>query len=305
MRVAVFALALTFTSVSAYAANLPVKLREGAVWTQTSVHSRSDTRNGATRATTVTSVIKTTYRKEGAVGTLRQDFVSFDVEGVGSEQVKALTDQAKLIYPAVIEVDEALTPTRVRDWDRMRETIFQGVAAQSPDPQAVAAVKAVYEKMDASQAASLFKEQGLVSLGQGTGLSLGETRHYDGEAPNTLGGPPIKTSGSFRLESIDKAGGRAVISWSQALEPTSLSASLAVTMQAMLARLAPEKQAQAKTQLAGLTFERLERCKFEVDMATGLAATTDCTVELKSGVQGQLAQRTDHWVITQTLPEAR
>lgn len=305
MRVAVFALALTFTSVSAHAANLPVKLRDGAAWTQTSVHSRSDTRNGATRATTATSIIKSTYRKEGAVGTLRQDFVSFDVEGVGGEQAKALTEQAKLIYPAVIEVDETLTPTRVRDWDRMRDTIFQAIAAQSPDPRAVDAVKALYEKMDAAQAASLFKEQGLVALGQGSGLNLGEARRYDGETPNTLGGPPIKTSGTFRLESIDKAGGRAVISWDEALEPASLSASLAITLQAMLSRVAPEKQAEGKAQLDGLSFERQQRCRFEVDVATGLAATTDCTVELKSGVQGQLAQRTDHWVITQTLPEAR
>jgi hypothetical protein len=304
MRATLLILALAFGPRTAEALDLPVTLNDGAIWIQTSVHSRTDTRKGIIHPMTATSVIKTTYRKDSGANTLRQDFVSFSVDGVGGEQLKALADQAKLIYPAVIEVDDALRPSRVREWDKMRETIFETVATQVPDARAVAAVRANYDKMDASQAAALFNEQSLVSLGQGTGLELGDTRRYEGETPNSLGGPPIKTSGSFRLESIDKAKGHAFIVWSQLPDPASLSASLKVSVDALIARAAPERQSEAKAQLANLVFERQESCRFEVDLPTGLAVTTDCTVNLKTGLQGQITERSDRWVITQTLPEA-
>jgi hypothetical protein len=304
MRVTFLILVLALGPRTAEALDLPVTLNDGDVWIQTSVHSRADTRNGVTQAMAATSVIKATYRKDPTANTLRQDFVSFSVDGVGGEQLKALADQAKLIYPAVIEVDDALRPSRVRDWDKMRETIFAAIATQVPDARAVAAVRASYDKMDASQAAALFNEQNLVSLGQGTGLELGETRRCEGQTPNSLGGPPIKTSGSFRLESVDKAIGRAVIVWSQLPDPASLSASLKASTDALMARAAPERQREAKAQLANLVFERQESCRFEVDLPTGFAVTTDCTVNLKTGPQGQITERSDRWVITQTLPEA-
>lgn len=288
----------------AEALDLPVTLKDGAVWIQTSVHSRTDTGNGAAQVMTATSVIKTTYRKDPTTNTLRQDFVSFNVDGVGAEQVKVLADQAKLIYPAVLEVDDALRPSSVRDWDKMRATIFEAITAHGFDARAVAAVKANYDRMNASQAAALFHEQALVSLGQGSNLEPGETRRYEGVTPNGFGGPPIKTSGSFRLDSVDRAKGRASIFWTQTLDPASLSASLKVSVDALIARAAPEKQSEAKLRLANLVFERQESCRFEVDLPTGLAITTDCTVNLKTGLEGQTTERSDHWVITQTLPKA-
>lgn len=305
MRPAILALILAATAPAANALELPVTLRDGAVWTQTSVHTRTDVRAGETRSMTATSVVRSTFRKEKDVGALQLDFVSFDVEGVGGEQLKALAEQAKMIYPAVLEVDAALQPTRLRDWDRVRALMFEAMGASAPDPRALAAVRASYDKMSDAQAATLFREQGLVALGQGTDLEPGEARSYDSEVSNTLGGPPIKASGVFRLVSVDKTKGVAVITWSQTPNPASLAASLKVSMDKMLERMGPEKQADAKAQLSGLTLERRESCRYEVALANGLATTTDCTVEIKSGAQGQVAQRSDRWVITQSLPEPR
>lgn len=297
--------AVALAPAAAHAVDLPVRLHDGATWTQTSVHSRTDVRNGATRASKTTGVTKATYRKEGGAGSLRLDFVSFDVEGADAATREGLAAKARLVYPAVLEVDETLVPTRVHDWPRMRETIFEALAGTLPEPRALEAAKASFASMDDAQAATLFKEQGLVALGQGTGLEPGEARAYDSEVPNILGGPPILASGSFRLESVDKAKGRAVVTWSQTPDPASMTASLKVSLDAMIARVAPEKQAEAKAQFADLILERQESCRYEIDIPTGLATTTDCTVEIRSGLKTQAAQRTERWVITQSLPEAR
>lgn len=304
MRRRILALAVALAPAAAHAVDLPIRLRDGATWIQTSVHTRTDVRNGGTRSSKATSVIKATYRKDGDAGTLRLDFVSFDVDGADAATREGLTEKAKLVYPAVLEVDEALMPTRVRDWERVRETIFQALAGTVPDARALEAAKASFAAMDDAQAAALFKEQGLVALGQGTGLEPGDARGYDSEVPNIMGGPPIKASGSFRLESVDKASGRAVVTWAQMPDPASMTASLKVSLEAMLARVAPEKQAEAKAQLAELILERQEGCRYEIDMPTGLAALTDCTVGIRSGLKTQAAQRTERWVITQSLPES-
>lgn len=297
--------AMAMAPAAAHAVDLPVTLRDGATWTQTSVHTRTDIRGDATRSSKATSVIKATYRKDGAAGTLRLDFVSFDVEGADAAAREGLTAKARLVYPAVLDVDEALVPTRVRDWPRVRETIFKALEGTLPDTRALETAKATFAAMDDAQAAALFKEQGLVALGQGTGLQPGEPRGYDSEIPNVLGGPPIKASGAFRLESVDAAARRAVVTWAQTPDPASMTASLKVSMDAMLARVAPEKQAEAKAQLADLILERQEGCRYEIDMPTGLATSTDCTVEIRSGLKTQAAQRTERWVITQSLPEPR
>lgn len=305
MKRMALALAVALAPMAAHALDLPVKLRDGASWTQTSVHTRTDVRDGATRASKATSVIKATWRKDGDTGLLRLDFVSFAVDGADAATQQALTDKAKLVYPAVLEVKDDLTPVRVRDWDKMRETIFKALADTLPDDRALESAKAMFGGMDAAQAASLFKEQGLIAVGQGSALEAGKAAPYDSEIPNILGGPPIKASGAFRLESVDKAKDRAVVTWAQSPEPASLAASLKVSMEAMTARLAPEKQAEAKTQFAKLTLERQEGCRYEIDMATGLAATTDCTVEIVAGLPPQTGRRIERWIITQSAPEPR
>ena len=297
------ALVALATPALAEPVELSIKLRNGATWTQTSVHTRTDVRGGVTKNSTATSVVRATYQ-EGDVGTVRLDFVSFEVEGADADARRDLAEQAQLIYPAVLEVDESLQPTLVRGWDGMRAKIFEILAASMTDTRALEAVKASFAK-DGVQAAALFKEQGLVALGQGTGLEPGETRGYDSEVPNILGGPPIKASGAFRLESVDEGKGRAVVTWNQTPDPASMEASLKVSMEAMLSRISPEKQSEARSQFSGLTLERNEGCRYEIDMATGLATTADCTVNIRSGLSGQAAQRIDRWVITQTLPEKR
>lgn len=302
MRRLITAALFALAPAVAHAVDLPVRLRDGATWTQTILHTRTDVRAGATTSRTATTVLKPTYIGGGG---MRLAFVSFAVEGADADAMKAFAGQASAAYPATLDVDDALRPIRVRDWQRQQQAMVQAASAAAADPKVLQGMQAMFAGMTDTQAATLFREQALVSIGQGKALNVGETVTYASEMPNPMGGPTISATGAFKLEAIDTAKGVATVSWSQRPDPASLAASLRVSMDTMVARLAPETRAEAQAALATLTLERQEACRFEIDVATGLATTADCTVEIKNGVKDQLAQRTDRWIITQSLPESR
>jgi hypothetical protein len=307
MKAILFAALMLSAPAMARAAALPVKLADGATWTQTVVHKRTDERPGMpVESMTATTIVRETFhRGAGGPATVEQSYVSFGVDGVGAEQMAPLVAQAKAIYPATIETDDSLTPTRVRNWPQMQETIFKAMGAASADPKIMDGVRAMYSAMTDQQAASLFKEQSLVGLGQGVALEVGKPQPYEGNVPNLMGGPPIKTSGAFKLESYDGQASRAVVTWTQALDPQSTAASMKVAIGLLLQRVAPEKAAEAKAQFTDLTMERHDHCRYEIDVATGLASKADCVVTLKTGTASQAATRTEEWLITQSRPEAR
>lgn len=298
-------LALGLAPLGATAQELPVKVRNGDSWIQTSQHTRKDVRNGVETSQTATLVVRATYREEFGVATLRHEFVSANADGASASEVATAAAQAGLVYPAVLEVDESLTPVRVQDWAAMRERVFEGLRRVTDDDQAFEAVRASFEKLDGAQAATMFKQQAFVGLGQGTALELEEPHRYDSHVPNLLGGPPIKASGEFVLVSHDPAQGRAVVTWSQRPDPEAMAVSLKASMEALLARAAPEKLEALRAEFAEMKLERQESCRFEIDVRTGLSEKTVCTVEIRSGTPRETAIRTETWTITQTLPEKR
>lgn len=299
MRILAAVLVLLAPSV-VQAETAPVRLKNGASWTQTIVKTRTDERDGASQAVTVTTVLRVTYT-DGKPARLNETFVSLTSDDLPADMLQYVASQAKLVFPAVIEVDESLKPTRVVNWAELKSALDR----MDGDPKVTEAVRATFGAIDDRAAASLFREQGLVSLGQGVDLPVGETQEYEGQAPNILGGPPIGTQGQFKLESYDKSAGRAVVTWRQALEPVSMAASIRTMVESLAAKVAPERLAQAKAELSVLTLDRQDACRYEIDLHTGLAAKSDCTVMIASGVPGKIAKRTEHWIITQSAPEPR
>jgi hypothetical protein len=299
-------LCLLLTQPSTAFAAMPVKLSDGASWSQTIARTRTDERGGQTHAVTLTTVLKVTYnRPKGQPATLRQAFVSAEAGAgfTGADAAQAAA-QAKLVFPATIEVDDSLTPTRVANWPDLRATMDAEFARLISDPKALEAARGSFVNLTDKQAAVFFKEQQLIALGQGLDLAAGQSRSYDDKVPNMMGGPPILTHGTFRMESYDLPKGRAVVTWTQTLDTASASASISATAAAMLARMAPEQAAKSKAALEGLTIDRSDSCRFEIDIPTGLATTADCTSTMQSGLPGKAAKRTDRWLISQTLPEA-
>jgi hypothetical protein len=285
---------------AAQAEPLPVKLKDGASWTQTIVKTRTDERDGATKTIATTTVLKVAYQA-GEPAMLRETFVSVASADVPADALPKLTAQMQLVFPAVLEVDEALTPKRVVNWADLKAQIPK----LGGDPKVLEAVSATFGSIDDKAAASLFKEQALVSLGQGTDLAVGESRPYEDQVANVLGGPPIKTSGEFKLVSHDPAARRARVTRRQALAPAAAAQSIGQSIELIAAKLDPEKASEAKAALAGLSLERQDVCRHEIDIPTGLAAKVDCTVSITSGLPGKVAKRTERWVITQSMPESR
>lgn len=303
--IAACALAMLAPAVSA-ATELPVVLSDGASWTQTVVKTRTDERDGAVKSATVTTVLKATFHQAGdGPATLAQDFISIGSDDAPAADLEQAQTLAKIVFPAVVEVDEALTPVRVVDWDALRARVVSVVGAQGGEQKTAEIFRSMFDKLDDQTAAGLFKELGLISLGQGTALNLDEPRSYEDQVPNILGGPPIKTHGVFTLESYDKAAGEAVVTWEQTLDQASATSSIRATIDALIQRAAPERRAEAAAALKDLTFDRTDVCRYSIDVATGLSSQTLCTMTVTSGAPGKTAKRVDHWSITQSKPETR
>ena len=134
-------LCLLLTQPSTASAAMPVKLSDGASWSQTIARTRTDERGGRTHAATLTTVLKVTYKRpNGQPTTLRQDFVSAEAGAgfTGAEAAQAAA-QAKLVFPAIVEVDDSLTPTRVVNWPDLRATMDAEFAKLITDPKVLEA----------------------------------------------------------------------------------------------------------------------------------------------------------------------
>ena len=58
-------------------------------------------------------------------------------------------------------------------------------------------------------------------------------------------------------------------------------------------------------ELGEARMSRDSRCRFRIDMKSGLATHTECASAIVMSALGEESRRTDTWTITQTLPEKR
>lgn len=296
-------LLLAAAAAPAAAQDLPIAVPDRATWTMTVERTRERTREGATpqilRSTSTTDVDWAATGEEGGVATLRLRSVRLDSPGAAAIDTAGLLNQ-----PVELEVDASLAPTRVRNWPQVRALLEQEIDKATPDATAAAAAKRIFAGLSPEQAVQVVaREWSLATLGQGTSLELGKPVSYKDKLPNPLGGPPIDTDGTFELQSYDKAGGGAVIAWTQAFDPKSASASIRQTLNAMTVRLAPDRAKEAEIAFADMSISREDACRHEIDIPTGLALKVVCTSAITSGARGETATNLDRWTITQTRPQ--
>lgn len=293
---------LLATATPAAAASLPVRLEDGATWTVTIERQRDRQRPDAPpEKAALRTVSEATWAKGSDTDrlTLTPRSAEAPGESAGRPDLQSLMGGA-----VVLDVDETLAPLRVRNWDEVRQGLEKAMESATADPAVRAELKGLLTRLSAEQASQAVSPGwGLVSLGQGVDLELGEESTYEDSLPNPLGGPPIASVGAFRLESYDKAGGRAVVLWNQTLDPKSASDSITQAVQAMAERLAPEKAEEARKALAGAKITREDACRYEIDIPTGLAVSTACTITMANTIQGQTMRNVDRWTITQTRPQ--
>ena len=293
-------LMLALVTNVAMAEPIPVRLKDGATWTLSVEHGRKSDRAGKTEAWSVTTVSRITW-KAGAKGAGRLTVTPVTTTpGPGSPP--ELGTATAFEIPIIVEVDETLAPGRVLNMDELRTAFAamlktMGSSANSSNP--------LPNLTDASIMAMATQDLGRLALVQGSDLEVGREVKYEDDLPSPLGGPPIHSLGMFRLESLDREAGHAVIAWQQAFEPKSASQTVAALVERMLANVPSDKIGEARAALAKMTLERQDRCRYEVDLRSGLVARATCTAEIVSGAGPQTARRSDTWVITQTLPEPR
>lgn len=293
---------LVLAASPAAAEALPVRLDDGATWTVTIERQRD---RQETDAPPVQVALRTVSEAVWAKGsdTDRLTLTPRSAEAPGAA-LEGSDLQSLMGGAVVFDVDETLAPIRVRNWDEVRQGLEKAMESATPEPAARAEVKGFLARLSAEQAGQTVSPGwSLVSLGQGVNLEVGEESSYEDSLPNPLGGPPIASVGTFKLESYDKGGGRAVVLWNQTLDPKSASESIAEAVQAMTERLAPEKAEEARKALAGAKITREDACRYEIDIPTGLAFSTTCTITMANTVQGQTMRNVDRWTITQTRPQ--
>lgn len=293
MRFLVGLFALAATPVAAH--DLPVRLADGATWEMTVVRERRTDRDGAARSTSTETATQLVWRKDELTVKPVSSFAVVD-----GKRLSLPT----LGVPVVLAVDDALTPESIRNEAEVRKAFEALIDRVAPDSKAPGGFReAIPGLMDTSMTAMATTDLTWTSIGQGVSLELGKPVAYEDALPNPLGGSPITSKASFTLESYDEAGGRAVVSWRQTLDPQSAQASMAAALTALTAKLAPDKVEDARTAYAKMKMERLDTCRHEVDLATGLAVKAVCTSETLIGADGKAARNSDRWTITQTLPK--
>lgn len=276
----------------ALAVEMPVRLKDGATWTITAEHTRTQAEGDQEQTWSLTTVKQLTWQapNSGEPGRLLVTPVSA-TPGEGSPAEVAAG--RSLAIPALIQVDESLAPEAIVNTDEVRAAFAAVLGAD---------IKGREAQADASAMAMIASEVSFASRSQGMDLSLQEPASYEDAAPNPLGGPPIQSLGVYTLESHDAAAGRAVVVWRQELDPASMRASLAEGLvQAIKSN--PAKRAEAEAAFAKMDIAREDVCTHEIDLASGLATKAGCTLVNKVTAGDRQMVSIDRWIITQTLPE--
>ena len=307
---AITALLSIATPCVAAPVNLPINVADGASWTIESARVRVDEVGAATRRMESGARYQASYRDgaDGAVLTLKPLGGSLYGLTVGAAAL------SRSDLPLEVDVDERLIPIRARNWPALREALLallDAPTADGPpvDPMVGETARAVFRSLHDEQAPEImFPPFHYLGFGQGRALDPDQPQAYEDQVSNLLGGPPIKTRGSFVLESHDRQAGRAVVVWSQAPDPESLAASVRDANNALIAKTGPAGRDEVAEKAIGRmnAMTRDDRCRFEIDVPTGLAVKTECASTIGLSIPGEPpARSTTTWTITQTLPEKR
>jgi hypothetical protein len=257
-----FIVLLACCTTPAMAQDLPVQLSDGATWTITAEHTRQAEGMGEAQNWSLTTVKRLTWHAggKGKPDTLTVAPLSA-IPGAGSPV--ELAAARSLAIPATVVVGESLAPAEIVNRDEVRAEFLRLVPNAS---------KASLDLVDASSKAMIVSELATASRGQGFGLKLKQPVSADASMPNPLGGPALRATETAELAYFDSKRGRAVIKWSQALDPDSFKASTMVLLASMAkARVDPVKIEDARAAFATATMMNRTECLYEIDIRTGLA----------------------------------
>lgn len=230
--------------------------------------------------------------------------VTWSLTHVNGEGVTAETSPSPDIR---MTVDETLTPLSL---DNLAEVIA-ATRRQLEESGEFAASGGDALRMLATltpeTAASLFtQDAGMIAMGQGTDLFLGEDNSYEIEGQLPWGEVSVLMIGTYRLVEVDQSAGRAWVRWTQEIDPDSLLAAIPAMVEAMIPDEAgdgdtADMEAKLRSSLSSARLQNSRRCDFTIDIATGLAEKVDCVSLIEFEAGEERSRRETRLVATQTV----
>ena len=204
-------------------------------------------------------------------------------------------------------VDATLTPVSL---DNLAEVISvtrrQMEASGELDETSASSLQSLALLSPETAAAMFARDATAIALGQGTDLFLGEDNPYEMEGALPWGGVSVLMIGNYRLVEHQAASGRAVVRWSQEIDPTSLIEALPALIEGLSGEKAGKEDSSDPTDKmqAALRNARLEndrQCEFIIDTATGLAEKIDCLAVIEMVLGEEASRRETRLIATQRL----
>lgn len=277
---------------------VPVEVPNGSVIELTIEKNGEQTVNGTT---TKIGDMSFRYRQEIAATDTGYTVTQTALDMQGPPEAKASLDEAMAATKHITyDADERLAPLRIRDADALIAAITKTEGATPEQLKAQEQAMAMFKRMSPEHLAGLLlREQAMAAAYQGLVLPIGETVEGESETPNPFGaGPAIKQTVKVTLASVDREKGVATIQADTAADPASFKAALPEIVRQIAPADAPAPTAE---ELAQLTFEKSNSCRYEIDLKTGLATKAECT-DIKGAGDGTGSQRSvQRMRITQKL----
>ena len=196
----------------------------------------------------------------------------------------------------VLEIDSRGTIRGVRNWKGLQTAALKSLdaLAATEDVQNEKRDKALMSNLRAqwismletkSQVEELCTREAQVYFQVlGRGYAHNEPFEYEDLLPNPLGGEAFPTHVSMALKAFDQQAGRAVITWSQAADPTQVARILDSMIKEMRARLGREPLEKEFPKAVSME----DHAEFVVDVATGWVKTLKHARSVNFGTRAQV-----------------
>jgi len=204
-------------------------------------------------------------------------------------------------------LDPTLTPVSL---DNLAEVISaarrQMEASGELDAAAATSLEALARLSPEMAAAMFARDATMIALGQGTDLFLGEDNPYEADGVLPWGGVSVLMIGNYRLVEHQAASGRAVVRWSQEIDPASLFEALPALIEGLLGDKVKRDDSsdfadKMRAAMRNARFENDRHCEFTIDTATGLAGKVDCLSVIEMVVGDEAGRRETRLIATQRL----
>lgn len=220
------ALCLLVEPAMAQTVTLDFAPQVGAGWKVTQTRTQTKSKDGgvSTIGTTISTLRVLEETADGYLMEWKTDSVS--VKGV------VIRNQPEMMVgvPIHFDADASGLPIRVHDGKKIIEESL-GLIGRELDPAIAAKTRALFAGMDeASLAGMLLKDVGIITQCHDFEIEVGADLSAEQDTPNALGGPPIKSTYTVKLEDAGGASTPARLHITQALDPQSAAASMYETI---------------------------------------------------------------------------